>query len=196
MNSSIISSTNTLLKLETDRLKLITLTPIHAERVFVYYAHNRHHFKGSMPAYVPGFFSVIYHQALLKQQWQQIQHGDILKLWIFKHTDREQSRIIGDITFSNINEGITMSCVVGYKMDKNHLGKGYMTEALQRAIRYVFGTLKLHRIEANIMPTNIASARLVEKIGFQKEGFSPKYLKINNRWEDHSRYAIINPNEV
>jgi len=54
----------------------------------------------------------------------------------------------------------------------------------------VFNELKLHRIEANIQPTNSSSIHLVTQNGFRKEGFSPRYLKINNIWQDHFRFAL------
>ncbi len=71
-------------------------------------------------------------------------------------------------------------------------GKGLMTEALYVAIAYVFQHWHLHRIEANIMPTNLASIKVVEKLGFANEGRSVKYLKINGQWEDHDHYVLRN----
>jgi ribosomal-protein-alanine N-acetyltransferase len=66
-----------------------------------------------------------------------------------------------------------------------------MSEGIRLVLRHAFGAQGLHRIEANIQPGNVASARLVERIGFRKEGFSPRYLKIRGRWRDHDRWAIL-----
>lgn len=53
-----------------------------------------------------------------------------------------------------------------------------------------FLELKLHRIEANVQPTNTPSIRFITQNGFRKEGFSPRYLKVNNQWCDHFRLAL------
>jgi len=65
-----------------------------------------------------------------------------------------------------------------------------MTEALQLALRRAFMVLGLHRVEANIMPANLASIALVKRAGFQREGYSARYLKIAGRWADHERWAL------
>ena len=71
-------------------------------------------------------------------------------------------------------------------MDKAETNRGYMTEALRCVIDFAFNRLRLHRIEANIMPRNHASRRVVEKLGFHYEGLARQYLQINGRWEDHA----------
>ena len=68
-----------------------------------------------------------------------------------------------------------------------HAGQGYMTEALELVLREAFVTLELHRLEANIQPGNAASIALVQRLGFELEGLSPRYLKIGGRWRDHER---------
>jgi [ribosomal protein S5]-alanine N-acetyltransferase len=69
-----------------------------------------------------------------------------------------------------------------------------MTEGLRLTLKYAFKVLKLHRVEANIQPGNVASIKLVRRCGFKREGFSPKYLKIGGRWRDHERWAIRTDN--
>jgi ribosomal-protein-alanine N-acetyltransferase len=66
-----------------------------------------------------------------------------------------------------------------------------MTEGLALVLRHAFRRLGLHRLEANIQPENLASRRLVRRLGFRKEGFSPRYLKVGGRWRDHERWAIV-----
>src|SRR5262249_29626138 len=79
---------------------------------------------------------------------------------------------------------------LGYYAFAPHNGRGYMTEGLRTVISRAFGGLRLHRLEANIQPKNEPSRRLVQRLGFRCEGFSPRYLKISGKWRDHERWAI------
>ncbi|HWR40076.1 MAG TPA: GNAT family protein [Patescibacteria group bacterium] len=81
---------------------------------------------------------------------------------------------------------------MSYKLDKNELCQGYMTEAINEVVNFAFHQLDLHRIEANILPRNTASLKTVEKAGFYHEGLAIKYLQINGRWEDHIHMVIRN----
>jgi len=92
----------------------------------------------------------------------------------------------------NIVRGVFLSCHLGYGLDKDEINKGYMTEALNAVIRFAFDKVKLHRIEANVMPRNKPSIRIVEKLGFKNEGLARKYLKINGKWEDHIHFVVLN----
>lgn len=85
-----------------------------------------------------------------------------------------------------------LSCHLGYKLDKDEINKGYTTEAIEKGIDIIFNEFGLHRIEANIMPKNKSSLRVVEKLGFCNEGLAYKYLKINGKWEDHIHIVLLN----
>lgn len=107
---------------------------------------------------------------------------------------REQisREIVGVININEIVAGAFQSGFLGFYGSAKFAGQGLMTEGLQLAVKYAFEELGLHRLEANIQPANMASIKLVRRIGFQKEGFSPKYLFIDGAWKDHERWAIIN----
>ena len=98
---------------------------------------------------------------------------------------------MGQVSLSEIIRGPVQQAFLGYWIAEECAGQGYMTEALVLALRVAFQGLKLHRVEANIQPDNLPSIALVRKIGFRKEGFSPKYLEIRGEWADHERWAIL-----
>jgi ribosomal-protein-alanine N-acetyltransferase len=69
--------------------------------------------------------------------------------------------------------------------------QGYMKEGLALVLDAAFSELGFHRLEANVQPTNNASSALVARLGFRREGFSPRYLFIDGAWRDHDRWAIL-----
>lgn len=102
----------------------------------------------------------------------------------------DNQQIIGVFNISGIMRGVFKSAYLGYYASAEYSGKGLMNQALKLVLKELFTTLDLHRIEANIQPTNTASIQLATKNGFLKEGFSPRYLKINGIWQDHFRFAL------
>ncbi|MER2169117.1 MAG: GNAT family protein [Psychrobacillus psychrodurans] len=100
--------------------------------------------------------------------------------------------LIGNVALSHISRGPAQSGMIGYCLDKTHNGKGYMTKAVKLAVEYGFKTLKLHRIEAGVMPHHIPSITVLEKAGFHKEGIAKENVQINGKWQDHLILAIIN----
>lgn len=106
-----------------------------------------------------------------------------------------EGTLIGTINLFQVLRGSLQSAFIGYFLDKRHNGKGYTTEAAKLMVDYAFTELKLHRIEAGVMPHNIGSIRVLGKAGFHKEGLAVKNVKINGKWEDHQVLAIINPND-
>jgi [ribosomal protein S5]-alanine N-acetyltransferase len=102
----------------------------------------------------------------------------------------EDDAIVGFLNISEIIRGRLQSAFLGYGGVAGHEGQGYMREALELVLREAFTTLGLHRLEANIQPGNGASIALAKSCGFEREGFSARYLKIGGRWRDHERWAI------
>jgi len=121
--------------------------------------------------------------------FSRCQKGAIVGLVVRK---ADSSEIVGLININEIVAGSFQSGYLGYYGSADHAGQGYMTEALQLAVRYAFDKLDLHRLEANIQPENIRSIALVRRVGFAQEGFSPKYLFVDGKWRDHERWAILN----
>src|SRR5215208_70572 len=104
---------------------------------------------------------------------------------------RETDELVGVANLSEIVRGLFRSTYLGYYGNALHGGQGLMKEGVGLLIRHAFQTLHLHRIEANIQPGNTSSVRLVRTLGFHKEGFSPRYLKLGGKWRDHERWALL-----
>ena len=105
--------------------------------------------------------------------------------------NRVTGELAGVVNISGIILGYFKSAFLGYYAFLPHAGSGLMKDGLTQAINYAFLELKLHRLEANILPDNKRSKGLVESLGFRLEGYSPRYLKICGRWRDHERWAIL-----
>ncbi|HAT7074079.1 TPA: GNAT family N-acetyltransferase [Legionella pneumophila] len=98
--------------------------------------------------------------------------------------------IIGVFNLSEIVRGAFQNAYLGFYASIDFQGQGMMSAAMKLVLKHAFIELKLHRIEANIQPGNLKSINLVKKNGFREEGYSPRYLKINDVWCDHLRFAM------
>ncbi|CAG0972607.1 diamine N-acetyltransferase [Burkholderiales bacterium] len=103
----------------------------------------------------------------------------------------DDGALIGVFNFSNIVRGPFRNAYLGYYAFAPHAGLGYMTEAFALALDHAYARLGLHRVEANVQPTNRRSIALVTRVGFTREGYSRRYIKIAGRWRDHLRFAML-----
>lgn len=117
---------------------------------------------------------------------RQEPHGAAFFIWIDPPGD-----LVGVVNLDEIVYGAFLSAYLGYYAFEPFAGRGLMQKGLAQVVTHAFKTMKLHRLEANIQPDNAPSKALVKKLGFKREGFSPRYLKINGRWRDHERWAIL-----
>ena len=179
---------------ETERLILKVLDDTFSGQVLDYYIRNKDFLEEWEPKRPAEFYTLESQAAQLKAEYRDFEENRALRLWIFKKVKPEEDRAIGLIAFNNIVRGAFLSCFLGYKMDKDEIDKGYITEALNKGLEIMFNEYKLHRIEANIMPKNVRSLRVVEKLGFYNEGLARKYLRINGKWEDHIHMVLLNKN--
>ncbi len=104
---------------------------------------------------------------------------------------REDHAIVGVANLSEIVRGLFQSAYLEFYGSAPYLGQGLMREGVGLLLRHAFQDLKLHRVEANVQPANSRSLALVKALGFRKEGYSPRYLKICGRWRDHERWTRL-----
>lgn len=103
---------------------------------------------------------------------------------------RSTGAIAGLVNINSIIRGRFQNASMSYAAFAPTAGQGYLTEGVGLAIQYAFEQLRLHRLEANIQPGNQASIRLVQRLGFRREGYSPDMLFIDGAWRDHERWTI------
>jgi len=123
----------------------------------------------------------------------EIREDRAYPFFIFRQVDYV---LLGGITLSNVTRGMTQTATLGYWMGERHAGKGSMTRAVRAIVPFAFGALRLHRLEAACLPQNAASIRLLEKVGFQREGLARGLVCINGRWQDHIVFALISEDRL
>ncbi len=96
----------------------------------------------------------------------------------------------GEINLNSVQRGPFQNAYVGYWIDEEMAGNGYIPEGVVMVTKFAFEELRLHRVQISIVPRNLASRRVVEKLGLRNEGLAERYLEINGTWEDHIRYAV------
>jgi len=105
--------------------------------------------------------------------------------------DTQTNGIVGVTNLSQIFRKGFQNAYLGFYGMAGYARRGLMAEAVRLTALYAFGDLGLHRLEANIQPENAASIALVRRVGFRREGFSPRYLQIGGVWRDHERWALL-----
>jgi len=108
--------------------------------------------------------------------------------FLFRKAD---DALVGGLTLANIRRGVAQAGSLGYWIGEPFARRGLMTGALQGLVPFAFGSLRLHRLEAACIPSNAASIRLLEKMGFTREGYAREYLCINGLWQDHLLFARL-----
>ena len=126
-----------------------------------------------------------------KQFEEMLKRHNCKDCFAFVICRNEDGVAVGGINLFEVIHRLRKSGVVGYLIGPRFFRQGYATEALQLVLRFAFRQLKLHRIEANIQPHNVASQALVKRAGFTCEGSVRKFLKIAGRWRDHERWAVL-----
>ncbi len=176
--------------MKSDRISIRKLSVTNAHQLLDMETRNRAFFDRFTITRTDAFFTLERQVENIKRAAIAWENDGMYRFGIFLN---ETNELIGTIAISDILRGGIQSCYVGYSLDEAHNGKGYATEALGLIVKFGFEELKLHRIEAGVMPRNVASQRVLEKCGFVREGLARKNVNINGKWEDHYTYGIINP---
>lgn len=177
--------------IETHRL-IIRLPQIaDVPEVIRYYGDNREHIQAFSPTFAPDFLHPATWFEQVRARTLEFGAGESFRAFLFDRL--APIRVLGNINLTQVHRGSFQSCVLGYSLAASEQGKGYMTEAVNGAVPFAFGTWKLHRVAASYMPRNSRSAAVLRRCGFKVEGQAPTYLFINGRWEDHVLTSITNP---
>lgn len=117
--------------------------------------------------------------------------------FVFMVAPREdQNRFIAKVALNGVMRGAMWGAYLGYWIAADQQGKGLVTEAIRGVLEFAFGDAGLHRVQAAIMPRNARSLRVVEKLGFRREGYAERYLQIAGKWEDHVLFAMTREEHV
>lgn len=175
---------------QTERTRVFLLSVDHAELLSAYFRENESHLAAWEPLRSDGYHSKReWMQRAIEYQREQ-EEGRSLRLLAF---DRNEDVLLGVCFFSNIVRGVFQACHTGYSTAEKYCGQGLMTEMLGHSVDYVFRELHLHRVMSNYIPENHASARVLQKLGFEREGYARSYLQIAGRWRDHVLTSKLNP---
>ena len=168
------------MKLRSKRVYLRAPAPDDFAELAELYKSSRSHFKG----YANSNYSRERFEALLLDAEKDSNAHFLVCL-------NADDGIAGTLNLSQIFRILFQNAYMGYQLFSGFTGNGYMTEAVAVALHHAFVDLGLHRIEASVQPVNKPSIGVLVRNGFEKEGFSRRYLKINGRWRDHERWAIL-----
>lgn len=129
----------------------------------------------------------------LRRHAEELDRDEAYPFLLFREGD---DRLLGGLTLGQVRRGVAQAATLGYWMGAPHAGKGFMARAVRATAGFAFATLRLHRIEAACLPENAASARVLEGVGFKREGFARAYLRINGEWRDHVLYAMVETDRI
>lgn len=173
----------------TKHLVLKVLHPSQASMVLRFYQKNQSFLEPYEPSRHSNFYTLDFQRANLSYEYNAFLKSSYLRIWLFEKEYQELP--VGTICFSNFLHGAFCNCMLGYKTDRDYLRKGYMAEALSFLLPLVCQEYHFHRIEAYVMPSNLPSIRLLEKLSFVQEGLLHDYAKIHGIWQDHYLYTYF-----
>ena len=171
--------------LEGDEIELRLLTLEDAQDLLDYYIRNKEHLRTFEPSRDNSFYTLEVQKGLISESYRQFLSGTAVDMGIFK-----EGELIGKVKISNIVGGVLRNGIIGYSIDQEEQGKGYLKQAVRLALDYAFRDLRLHRVEASALVDNERSKNVLKACGFEELGLNKDYLFIDGKWRDHITYYI------
>jgi len=181
----------TLPVLQTPRLLMRVPTAEDAEAMAGFVSRNREHLRPSEPERPDAYFTPFFWADELSTLPARVLREELVSFILLPRSGQSRE-IIGHCTLSGIARGPFQAAYLGYGLAEAQVGHGLMSEALRSVLHYSFTSLKLHRVMANYVPTNERSARVLDRLGFQREGYARSYLRLDGQWRDHVLTALTN----
>ncbi|MDX2320021.1 MAG: ribosomal protein S5-alanine N-acetyltransferase [Moritella sp.] len=172
----------------TKRLVIRVAMASDAEKLCQYYVRNQLHLSPWEPKRSDAYYTLRWWQLRIAQIHAEFNDASAIS---FIAMTPDKSEIVAVANFSNIIQGVFKSCYLGYSIAKAHEGQGLMVEFLQTCLGFMFENVGLNRVMANYIPVNERSGALLQRLGFEREGYARKYLKIAGSWQDHVLTALL-----
>lgn len=180
-------------EIETERLRLVIAQPGLEEPLAGFYRDN---FAGHLDRWSPPMtddrFATAYWENFLPAAAGEYEAGTAAR-WVALARDAAKPEVVATCNYTQIARGPFRGCVLGYQVARRHEGKGLMFETLSATLEHAFRELRLHRVMANYRPENVRSAKLLDRLGFVREGYAREYLFIDGAWRDHCLTSRTNP---
>lgn len=185
-NEYMNSGRSNIVELKGIRISVRNFIPDDASDLLDYYIRNEEHLRNFEPTRDKNFYTIEVQRKILLESYRHLMSGISSDLGIYIG-----DKLIGKVKLSNIVYGVFRSGILGYAIDKDYQGKGYMREAVNLILDYAKNYLDLHRIEASVLVDNDKSKGVLLGCGFEEVGINRKYLYINGKWRDHITFAKI-----
>lgn len=179
-----------MINLKGKNIEVRNIMPDNTNELLDYYIRNKEHLEKFEPSRDNSFYTYEVQKDILLESYKQFMNGSSFDFGIFK-----DNNFIGKIKISNVVNGVFKNGIIGYSIDKDYEGKGYMREAVNLVLKYAKEELDLHRIEASILIDNSRSMGVLNSCGFREVGLNEKYLFINSAWRDHLTFYKILENK-
>lgn len=182
------------IELRTARLVVRTLSQADRGAWIKVRRDNAEHWKQWMPASEPGLSDDQRFDEWLTRSMEAAQRGTGRRFGAFDSA----GAIVGFCGLNNIVRGAFLNADMGWMIARSCEGRGLASEMIRAVLDHAFapeppgGTgLGLHRVQANIIPSNERSLRLAQRLGFRREGVAVRMLKIDGEWQDHVVHAVL-----